>query len=74
MEYPERYELVFEEPAANEGDTVVVHRTGTSGAGGSPVYEDDTGIVRAEINADGEIRMMASGGHQVLAEPRAVRS
>ncbi|MEC3992204.1 DUF6296 family protein [Actinacidiphila sp. DG2A-62] len=74
MDYPERYELVFQEPASDADDSVVVHRTGTSGAGGNPVYEDETGIVRAEISADGEVRMMASGGHQAPAEPRSVRS
>jgi hypothetical protein len=74
MEYPEEYELVFQAPATKGSDTVVVHRTDSSGAGGSPVYEDETGIVRAEISADGEVRMMASGGHQAPSEPRAVRS
>lgn len=74
MEYPEEYELVFEETAEQGADTVVVHRTLASGAGGNPVYEDDTGIVRAEISAGGEIRMMPSGGHQAPAAPSAVRT
>ena len=73
MSYPELYELVFQ-AAAVEDDVVVVHRTGASGAGGYPVYEDETGIVRAEISSEGEVRMMASGGHQDSARPRAVRA
>ncbi|MBM9510124.1 DUF6296 family protein [Actinacidiphila acididurans] len=73
MEYPENYELVFQAPAV-EDDVVVVHRTDQSGAGGYPIYEDETGIVRAEISADGEVRMMASGGHQAPDVPRAVRT
>ncbi|MET7622071.1 DUF6296 family protein [Streptomyces sp. NPDC005408] len=72
MDYPETYELVFE-AAAVEDDTVLVHRTARAGAGGYPVYEDETGIVRAEISDRGEVRMLASGGHQVLGTPRAVR-
>ncbi|MET9220872.1 DUF6296 family protein [Streptomyces sp. NPDC088197] len=73
MDYPEIYELVFQAPAV-EDDVVVVRRTEKSGAGGYPVYEDETGIVRAEISADGEVRMIASGGHQAPGVPRAVRS
>ncbi|WP_030748453.1 DUF6296 family protein [Streptomyces griseus] len=63
MGYPESYELVFQ---AREvaGDAVVVHRTERAGPGGCPVYEDDTGIVRAEISEHGDVRMLASGGHQ----------
>jgi hypothetical protein len=55
-DYPETYELVFQAPAV-EDDVVVVHRTERSGAGGYPIYEDETGIVRAEVSADGEVRM-----------------
>ncbi|SEG69844.1 hypothetical protein SAMN05216223_108218 [Actinacidiphila yanglinensis] len=72
-DYPTVYELVFQAPAV-EDDVVVVHRTDASGAGGYPVYEDETGIVRAEISADGEVRMMASGGHQQPLPPMAVRA
>lgn len=72
MEYPETYELVFQAPAV-EDDVVLVHRTASAGAGGYPIYEDETGIVRAEISADGEVRMVASGGHQAPGVPRAVR-
>ncbi|WNI14151.1 DUF6296 family protein [Actinacidiphila sp. ITFR-21] len=72
MEYPETYELLFEEPAAGH-DRVTVHRTQQSGASGAPIYEDETGIVRAEINAEGEIRMVASGGQQAPAVPRVIR-
>lgn len=45
----------------------MVHRTESSGPGGHPVYADDTGIVRAEISDRAEVRMIASGGHQVHA-------
>ncbi|MER6144393.1 DUF6296 family protein [Streptomyces sparsogenes] len=73
----ERYELIFVHPDAAAGpssapaaedvseDIVVVHRTDSSGPGGHPVYADDTGIVRAEISDRAEVRMLASGGHQV---------
>lgn len=71
MEYPESYQLVFQSSAV-EDDAVVVHRTERSGAGGHPVYEDETGIVRAEISDHGEVRMLASGGHQLLGTPLVV--
>ncbi|MGW6455991.1 DUF6296 family protein [Streptomyces sp. NPDC055078] len=72
MEYAESYELVF--PASGtEDDTVIVRRTEKSGAGGYPVYEDDSGIVRAEISERGEVRMLASGGHQAPGMPVTVR-
>ncbi|MFC4031806.1 DUF6296 family protein [Streptomyces polygonati] len=73
MEYPESYELVFDAVAEGD-DTVAVHRTEQAGSGGAPIYEDETGIVRAEISADGEIRMVASGGQQASAVPRVVRT
>lgn len=73
MDYPETYELVFQAPA-EEDDVVTVRRTARAGSGGYPIYEDETGIVRAEISADGEVRMIASGGHQAPGIPRAVRS
>jgi len=73
MEYPENYELVFQAPAVSD-DVVVVHRTEQTGASGAPIYEDDSGIVRAEISADGEARMVASGGQQTTVMPRAVRT
>jgi hypothetical protein len=77
MAMPERFELVFPDgPAAPGGgaDTVVVGRTAAKGPGGHPVYADPTGIVRAEISDRGEVRILASGGHQdparrVLARP-----
>ncbi|MDK0523036.1 DUF6296 family protein [Streptomyces sp. ML-6] len=72
MDYPESYQLVFQASAV-EDDTVTVWRTAQSGAGGHPVYEDETGIVRAEINDRGEVRMLASGGHQMLGTPTVVR-
>lgn len=73
MDYPETYELVFDAPAV-EDDVVVVRRTEKAGAGGYPIYEDETGIVRAEISDSGEVRMVASGGHQAPDVPSAVRS
>jgi hypothetical protein len=70
-DYPETYELIFQASAVD--DVVVVRRTDMSGAGGSPVYEDETGIVRAEISARGEVRMLASGGHQAHELPVTAR-
>jgi predicted ABC-type ATPase len=72
MEYPERYELVFQAFLV-EDDVVVVRRTEKAGAGGYPIYEDDTGIVRAEISDRREVRMVASGGHQVPRTPLTAR-
>ncbi|MFG2595440.1 hypothetical protein EDD93_5161 [Streptomyces sp. 840.1] len=71
MDYPESYQLVFQSSAV-EDDAVIVRRTAQAGAGGYPVYEDETGIVRAEISERGEVRMLASGGHQVLGTPLVV--
>ncbi|MFE2378906.1 DUF6296 family protein [Streptomyces sp. NPDC059398] len=70
-EFPESYELVFSTPGEGS-DTVLVRRTTMTGAGGSPVYADGTGIVRAEISRGGEVRMLASGGHQAHAAPLEV--
>ncbi|MFI1866012.1 DUF6296 family protein [Streptomyces jumonjinensis] len=72
MEYAESYELVFQ-ASGMEDDAVIVRRTERAGAGGHPVYEDDTGIVRAEISERGEVRMLASGGHQAPGMPVSVR-
>ncbi|MBT2406182.1 MULTISPECIES: DUF6296 family protein [unclassified Streptomyces] len=71
----DRYELVFDgaEPGAEAGDSVVVSRTEQTGPGGHPVYADATGIVRAEISDQGEVRMLASGGHQTLTHPVQAR-
>ncbi|MBM4796543.1 hypothetical protein HXP44_32090 [Streptomyces sioyaensis] len=71
-DYPESYELVFQAPAV-EDDVVIVRRTERAGAGGYPVYEDESGIVRAEISDRGEVRMLASGGHQMLKTPMLAR-
>ncbi|MFI9272976.1 DUF6296 family protein [Kitasatospora sp. NPDC052896] len=69
------YELVFvrQTGAEEHEDVVVVRPTGASGPGGHPVFADDTGVVRAEISDRGEIRMLATGGHQDLEPPRTVR-
>ncbi|MFB7861092.1 MULTISPECIES: DUF6296 family protein [unclassified Streptomyces] len=69
-----RYELVFFDGAGSARDVLVVERTSASGPGGHPVYADPTGIVRAEISDRGEVRVLASGGHQqppqgVVARP-----
>ncbi|MCM2389849.1 DUF6296 family protein [Streptomyces albipurpureus] len=72
MEYAERYELVFQASTA-EDDVVIVRRTERAGAGGYPIFEDDSGIVRAEISDQGEVRMVASGGHQAPGMPVSIR-
>ncbi|WP_035803441.1 DUF6296 family protein [Kitasatospora mediocidica] len=75
----QQYELIFTRSAAESGgpaedppegreDVVVVDLTGTLGPGGHPVYVDSSGIVRAEISDRGEVRMLATGGHQDLAQ------
>jgi hypothetical protein len=69
MSHPESYELIFPATAGEGDDVVVVRRTEQHGAGGHPVYSDETGIVRAEISDRGEVRMVASGGHQALRQP-----
>jgi hypothetical protein len=66
MSHAKSYELTF--PAS--GDTVVVSETERKGAGGHPVYADETGIIQAEISDRGEVRMLASGGHQNADLPR----
>ncbi|MFE6504572.1 DUF6296 family protein [Kitasatospora sp. NPDC057738] len=66
MKPAERYALTFPGTPGTQApqDVVVVTRTDASGPGGHPVYEDESGIVRAEISGTGEVRMLASGGHQ----------
>lgn len=71
-----RYALVFSDgtgaqspvggvdPASSNGDVVIVERTAATGPGGHPVYADATGIIRAEISDQAEVRILASGGHQ----------
>ncbi|MEU3916134.1 DUF6296 family protein [Streptomyces sp. NPDC029721] len=68
-----RYELTFPGSAGADGDTVVVDRTESTGPGGHPVYADATGIVRAEISDRGEVRMLATGGHQAPSQPVTAR-
>ncbi|ALC18799.1 hypothetical protein RKD30_006940 [Streptomyces pristinaespiralis] len=72
MEHPESYELIFQ--AAAVDDVVVVRRTDRTGPGGHPIYEDETGIVRAEVSGRGEVRMLASGGHQAHELPVIART
>ncbi|MCX4545550.1 DUF6296 family protein [Streptomyces sp. NBC_01565] len=71
----DRYELVFEggEPELEGEDLVVVSRTDQKGPGGHPVYADATGIVRAEISDQGEVRMLPSGGQQSFTQPIRAR-
>ncbi|MEV3987739.1 DUF6296 family protein [Streptomyces sp. NPDC049837] len=69
MRIHDHYELDF-----GQEDVVEVHRTDRTGAGGHPVYADDTGIVLAEISDRGEVRMLASGGHQDLPSSSRVRA
>ncbi|MFH9728546.1 DUF6296 family protein [Streptomyces sp. NPDC017254] len=61
---PLRYELVFSDDKGSAQDVVIVERTSSKGPGGHPVYADPTGIIRAEISDLGEVRILASGGHQ----------
>ncbi|MER6301687.1 DUF6296 family protein [Kitasatospora sp. NPDC001539] len=76
MKTVDRYALTFPGTPGTHApqDVVEVSRTDAKGPGGHPVYQDATGIVRAEISDAGEVRMLASGGHQtphlpVSAEP-----
>ncbi|MCS0639853.1 DUF6296 family protein [Streptomyces sp. LP05-1] len=68
MRVHDQYELVFGSgagPGADAPEDVVeVRRTERTGPGGHPVYADESGIVLAEISDRGEVRMLASGGHQ----------
>ncbi|BFV55100.1 hypothetical protein KCMC57_up02040 [Kitasatospora sp. CMC57] len=67
----QRFALTFPGDPGSHGeqDVVVVESTGVTGPGGHPVYADPTGIVRAEISDRGEVRMLASGGHQMPRTP-----
>ncbi|MFS8197935.1 DUF6296 family protein [Streptomyces sp. CWNU-52B] len=78
MHTPHRYRLTFTHGRPDPGtdadvvtDEVVVERTTSLGPGGNPVYCDPTGILRAEISRAGEVRMLATGGHQTLGPPSA---
>ncbi|MCJ1676524.1 DUF6296 family protein [Streptomyces sp. APSN-46.1] len=73
--HEDRYELVFGggELGVEGEDVVVVSRTDQTGPGGHPVYTDATGIVRAEISDQGEVRMLASSAHQSPAHPARAR-
>ncbi|MBB4921141.1 DUF6296 family protein [Kitasatospora kifunensis] len=71
----EAYELVFtRDPGQGEQDVVTVRPTGATGPGGHPVYTDASGAIRAEISDRGEVRMLATTGHQDLQLPTAVRA
>ncbi|MER7949491.1 DUF6296 family protein [Streptomyces sp. NPDC096079] len=65
---PLRYELVFSDSTGSAQDVVIVERTQLTGSGGHPVYTDATGIIRAEISDQDEVRVLASGGHQEPAQ------
>ncbi|MDI5966242.1 DUF6296 family protein [Streptomyces sp. SL13] len=73
MSRPKEYELTFPHPGQDDPDRVVVHRTGSSGPGGSEVYTDESGIVRAEISDEGEVRMIQTGGRQTTIRPSRAR-
>ncbi|MEU7553666.1 DUF6296 family protein [Streptomyces sp. NPDC044571] len=70
----QRYELIFSEGPEGGEDVVVVAPNGQTGPGGHPVYEDATGIVRAEISDQGEVRILASGGAQSPARVVGVKA
>ncbi|MFB7391687.1 DUF6296 family protein [Streptomyces sp. NPDC055893] len=65
---PVRYELVFADDTGSAQDVVTVERTSSKGPGGHAVYADPTGIIRAEISDQDEVRILASGGHQAPAQ------
>ncbi|MER5638085.1 DUF6296 family protein [Kitasatospora sp. NPDC002227] len=71
------YELTFRRTAATgepgAPDVVVVERQEGTGPGGYPLYRDSSGILCAEISDRGEVRMLATGAHQRLLRPVAVR-
>lgn len=73
MTAPQQYELVFSDHGRSE-DVVTVYPTGQTGPGGHPVYADETGIIRAEISAGAEVRMLPSGGGQRPARNVTARS
>ncbi|MDH6109420.1 hypothetical protein P3T36_000191 [Kitasatospora sp. MAP12-15] len=54
-------------------DVVIMRPTSAKGPGGHPVYADGTGIIRAEINEHGDVRMLASGGQQSPNAPVRAR-
>ena len=72
MRRPKAYELTFPHPG-QDPDRVVVRRTEAAGPGDSAVYCDDSGIVRAEISDEGEVRMIATGGRQAITRPSGAR-
>ncbi|MEU9981631.1 DUF6296 family protein [Streptomyces sp. NPDC050856] len=78
MRVHDRYELTFGHGgsalAPGDEDIVEVNRTDRTGPGGHPVYADESGIVLAEISDRGEVRMLASGGHQDPALTVRVRA
>ncbi|MCB5164094.1 DUF6296 family protein [Streptomyces bambusae] len=67
------YEVVFAAPDGAAEDVVRMTRTAAAGPGGHPVYEDGSGIVRAEISDRGEVRVLATGGGQQAARVLRVR-
>lgn len=53
----------------NPPDVVVLHCTPDLGPGGHSVYCDATGIIRAEVSASGEARMLPTSAQQQPARP-----
>lgn len=68
------YELVFSSSDSGStdsgstdggpGDVVLVHPTGATGPGGSPVYRDESGIIQVEINDNCEARLLSTSAYQ----------
>lgn len=73
MRQPKAYELTFPHPGQDDPDRVVVRSTEAAGPGGSTVYTDESGIVRAEISDGGEVRMLPTGGRQAVTRPIGAR-
>ncbi|MBF9066963.1 hypothetical protein I2501_02775 [Streptacidiphilus sp. NEAU-YB345] len=46
------------------GDVVLVHPSGATGPGGSPVYRDESGIIQVEINDNCEARLLSTSAYQ----------
>ncbi|MFJ4862843.1 MULTISPECIES: DUF6296 family protein [unclassified Streptomyces] len=72
----QKYELAFPDGLGGGQDVVEVSITSRTGAGGHPVYEDDSGIIQAEISDLSEVRILATGArqetvHGVTAHPVA---
>lgn len=70
----EAYEVVFAATGRPGEDVVRMTRTSAEGPGGNPIYVDATGIVRAEISSQGEVRLLATSGGQIPARVLRARA